>query len=108
MVHFWVCQWTQQGKPLLIVRFESLRRDYQKEIKRMLKFLGVEVQEEELRRRLKGGFDRYRRHHHDTFSHFTSRQTEVVRKHIRNVERALAGTNLSYLLPLQEYLQEEL
>ena len=78
------------------------------EVRRMMKFLGIEVKDEELRRRLGVGFDRYRRQHHDTFSHFTSKQVAEVREQVRKTQEQLAQSNLSSLVPFEEYLRGEL
>lgn len=75
-----------------------------RELKRMVEFLGVRIEEDELATRLGKGFDLYKRKHHDNFIHYTANQIEIVRKHVLRVRMNLA--TIKHQLPLEEYMNQ--
>ena len=106
-MNFWVGTLTRRGIPLLVVQFEHLKEDTIFELQRMTQFLGVSLEDNELRKRLGRGFEQYKRKHRhgDNFQHFTANQIAVVRKHIQRVRRNLADIAYDHTLPLDEYTE---
>ncbi len=65
--------------PIIVIRYEDLKNDLLREVKRMLGFLRVPYTEEELQKRMGHGYTLFKRlHKGDDFGHFTSDQRQLV------------------------------
>ena len=106
-MNFWVGTLTRRGVPLLVVQFEQLREDTITELGRMTEFLGMNLEDNELRKRLGRGYDRFKRKHRhgENFQHFTADQIAVVRRHIQRAKRNLADISYDHTLPLDDYIE---
>ncbi len=93
------------GHPVLVVRFEDLKADIMKEVKRMLEFLKVPYSEEELTKRMMQDTGTFRREHHKVFDHFTAEQRSTVRSAIRKVIQVLKLRNGGDTLGIEDYLR---
>ena len=79
-----------KGKPVLVVRYEDLKRNAIAEVKKILGFLRfVQVPEQEIESRLLSGFQNFYRNHTDLFDHYTQEQKTYVNTVIRRVEEQI-------------------
>lgn len=94
-----------QGHPVLVVRFEDLKADAVKEMKRMLNFLKVPYSEDEVLKRMTKDVGTFHRKHHEVFEHFTHQQRDLVLASIRQVIELLRQHNHGDTLQIEEYLR---
>ena len=88
-----------------IVRYEDLQRDVAGEVAKMLMFLKVPFNKEELPIRLDGDFTIFKRKHtNDNFEHFSSNQTEFIRRALVDTIKLARLANKSHLLQFEDYL----
>ena len=71
--------------PVLVVRYEDLKRDEAGEVRRMLEFLQVAYSEE----RLGASYTHFYRNHTDTFKHFTPEQKNLINAKIKSIGKKL-------------------
>ncbi len=103
--HFVSWLLNNDGHPVLIVRFEDLKTDLVKEVRRMLEFLKVPYSEEELTKRMMEDDGTFRRRHHEVFDHFTAEQRFIVLAAIRQLIQLLKLRNGGDTLGMEEYLR---
>ena len=85
-----------RGNPVLLVKYEDLKKNTCEEVKRMVDFLGEGMlpgTEEVLRE----GFHAFHRNHTYTFDHYTREQKEYVNSVIISVAKQLQTNNIDYL-----------
>ena len=71
----WVINSTEHH-PTLVVRYEDVKQNTIREVKRMLDFLQFPYREEVMEERLEKDFSKFRRKHRGSFEHFTTQQRE--------------------------------
>ena len=59
--HVWLADGISKGHPILVVRYEDLKSDTAKEVKRMLEFLQFDYEEEELETKITADFNTFHR-----------------------------------------------
>ena len=91
--------------PVLVVRFEDLKRDIVTEVKKMLDFLEFPYLEARLEERLQKGYTQFLRSHDDHFEHYTKEQTAHVNKAIRTIITRLRENDIMDSIGLPLYLQ---
>lgn len=97
--------WTH---PILVVRYEDLKKDSVKEVQRMLDFLDISIHKAELLRRLhQSSFSEYHRNHSDSspFEPYTSSQVQYWNSVITNVDKSLRSNGITGFIPLKSYLR---
>lgn len=94
-----------ENHPVLLVKYEDLKRDSYGEVERMLSFLDVKFKDDYLREKLKNGFHAFHRNHTYTFDHYTMEQKVYMNQVINRVSKLLQHHNIDYL-PLQKYLRD--
>ena len=91
--------------PILVVKYEDLKRDTFTEVKRMLNFLSFGYDAAELKARLDGDFATFHRTHKDgAFDHFTPPQRAYIRTVIEETATVVEQHKLSSMLTLSDYL----
>lgn len=88
-------------RPVLVVRYEDLKRDEAGEARRMLEFLNIPYSE----RKLGGGYTRFFRNHTDAFDHFTKPQKQYVNGIITQVVRKMKSRGIADELQLEQYIR---
>ena len=90
-----------------MVQFEQLREDTITELGRMTEFLGLSLEDDELRKRLGRGFDQFKRkhRHREDIQHFTADQIAMVRRHLERAKRNLVDISYDHTLPLDNYIE---
>ena len=91
--------------PVLVVRFEDLKKDAVTEVKKMLDFLEFPYSELELEERVRDGYTQFLRSHKDHFDHYTKEQTAHINKAIRTVIKRLQENNVMDSIGLLLYLR---
>ena len=90
--------------PVLVVKYEDLKKDTLTEVKRMLDFLQVPYSESRLTEVVFRGYSMYKRQHVEKFDHYTTEQREVVRSAIERVSRTLHENSLLVKANVSSYL----
>ena len=91
--------------PVLVIRFEDLKRDAVTEIKKMLDFLEFPYSEVKLEERLREGYAQFLRGHDDHFEHYTKEQTAHVNEAIRRIIKRLRENDVMDSIGLPLYLR---
>ena len=84
----WVINSTDDH-PTMVVRYEDLKQNTIREVKRMLDFLQIPYKEKVVEERLEKDFSRFRRRHRQSFEHFTTKQREHVMKYVKSARTEL-------------------
>ena len=90
--------------PVLLVKYEDLKRDAISEVERMLMFLDIKVTTT-VRGKLKNGFHAFHRNHTYTFDHYTVEQKIYMNEVINRVSKQLQYHNIDYL-HVHKYLRD--
>ena len=102
MMKEWV---TSHGRhTILPIKYEDLKRNSTLQVKRILAFLQIPYENEDIDRRLTESFNSFHRTHKPEFDHFTPGQRQRVLRAIKDTIQLLNTSRLSYLLDLNEYL----
>ncbi len=101
----WVINNTQH--PLHVVRYEDLQQNTTGEVKRILDFLKVSYEDQELERCLNVDFDTFHRKHvsDSDFEPYTPKQKDDLKAILRTTITAAEAMGKSDVLRLHEYLQ---
>ena len=97
----WVINSTEHH-PTLVVRYEDLKQNTIREVKRMLDFLQFPYKEEVMEERLEKDFSQFRRKHRGSFEHFTTQQREHVMKCVQS-SRTELEQQLHMTFGIEEY-----
>lgn len=94
-------------RPVLVVRYEDLKRDEAGQVRRMLEFLDVPYSEKTLRGGGGGGggYTPFFRNHTDTFDHFTQLQKRYVNGIIMQVVGEMKTRGVESELQLEQYIR---
>ena len=88
-----------------VVRYEDLQRNVPGEVAKILNFLKIPFNKEELPIRLDGDFTKFKRKHtNDNFEHFSSNQTEFIRRTLVDTIKLARLANKSHILQVEDYL----
>ena len=99
----WVLDSDKQ--PVHVVQYEDLQQDVPGEIAKMLRFLKIPFNKEELPIRLNGGFTKFKRKHvNDNFEHFSRNQTEFIQRKLLDTIKLVQLANKSHILRIEDYL----
>ena len=94
--------------PLLVVRYEDLKLDSVREVERMLHFLGIAIERDELIQRLEqNSFNKYHRNHtrSSQFNPYTPSQIKYWNSVISDVDNSLQTNGITNFIPLKNYLR---
>ena len=101
----WVTDSMQQRRPVHVVRYEDLINDTVKEVGRMLDFLNVNYNKEDLRNKLREDFTVFKREHSsDNFEHYSPQQKLHMKSVLQEAIRMAEQGNKTEILRLHEYL----
>ena len=95
--------WYLSGHPVLVVRYEDLKLDILRQVKRILNFLEFPYMEKELKQRMAEDFGKFHRPPHPDFEHFTPWQKVFVRGTVKQTIKLLKE-NRHNTLGIEEYL----
>ena len=84
----WVINSTDDH-PTMVVRYEDLKPNTIREVKRMLDFLQIPYKKKVEEEQLEKDFSRLRRRHRQSFEHFTTKQREHVMKYVQSARTEL-------------------
>ena len=104
MIDRWIVN--NNNHTVLVVKYEKLKNEPIPEVKRMLDFVGIKYNSEELQRRVDEGFSMFHRKHDNVkFEHFTSQQKSWVNSIIMNATALLNDhdTGDSMQLAIDDY-----
>ena len=95
------------GHPVHVVRYKDLKQDTVKEVKKMLNFLKVEFDDQELESRLTEDFDTFHRKHTnaDNYEHYSLEQREYMKTMLQHTIKMAEARGKQDLLGLHEYLE---
>lgn len=102
-----VSGWIIAGKhnPFHIIRYEDLKNDTVKELKKILDFLGfLHISEADIEERLGDGYNSFYRNHKDDFGHYTEEQKSYVHQQVQETINALREHGKEAVFPIHEYL----
>ena len=89
---------------MLLVKYENLKHNMLAEVKRMLKFLRVDFNEEEVKRRMTDGFSAFKRKHTGMdFDPYTPALRWYVLSKVNASIHLLEKHNLGRLIHMQDY-----
>ena len=103
MLKTWVLS-SSNSHPVLVVRYEDLKKDTVTQVKRMLEFLKIPYNEKELLQKLANGFGTFQRIHHEEFEHYTPELRNLVKLAISNTIKLLQHSHLGGELQMNDYL----
>ena len=94
------------GHPVIVVKYEKMKANTSKELRRMLEFLQVPYTEAQFQSVVNSGYEKFRRHHssQDDYDHYTSEQRAFVNSVIRTTHSILEEYHLSETCSVHEYL----
>ena len=101
MVEDWVI--SHRDHPILIIKYENLKRNYTFEVKRILKFLEIPYTDQDVYKKIEKDFNLFHRSHQETFEHYTRDQKWRILDTIRSTIQSLRSSGY-HLLDLEEYL----
>ena len=88
-----------------VVRYEDLKRDIPSEVAKMLTFLNIPFNRDELPLRLDNDFTAFmRKHTGDNFEHYSSSQTVYIRTTLMDTIKLAQEANKSDILRIEDYL----
>ena len=94
-----------KNNPFLVVRYEDLKIDTAKEMKKVMNFLGFShISESDIKERLGEGYNSFYRNHKDNFGHYTEEQKLFVREQVENIINILREHGKENIFPIDEYL----
>ena len=94
-----------KDNPFLVVRYEDLKSNTIKEMKKVVDFLGFShISEADIADKLGEGYNNFYRNHTDSFAHFTDEQKAVVRQQVKEAIKILKEQGRDNLFPIHEYL----
>lgn len=95
------------ARPVLVVRYEDLKRDPVEEVKRMLEFLKFTFDEQSLAERLaKKASESFHRNHTDiNFEHYTTEQKKYINSLLQDTIQLLKQRGVEQRFNLHEYLR---
>lgn len=99
----------RQTHPLLVVRYEDLKQNSLREVQRMLDFLQLTVDKDELLQRLEyNNFSHFHRNHSssDTFEPYTASQIKYWNSVIIETETSLHSNSITDFIPLRSYIRK--
>ena len=115
-MHIKLNRWPQQtvnllieakvaGRPVYILKFEDLKADTAKEMKKVTNFLGFSITEEEVAKKLMTGFSKFYRNHTAEFSHFTADQEKYVHSVVYSTSQFMKEKGVYDMFPgIDDYL----
>lgn len=93
------------GRPVYILKFENLKADTVKEMKKVMDFLGFSYTENEVSERLSAGFSKFYRNHTATFSHFTADQEQYIHNVVYSTSQFMKEKGIHDMFPgIDDYL----
>ena len=95
------------GHQVLVVKYESLKRDSLTEIERMMTFLRLPFDRETVAKRLAEDFTEFKRPHskEKDFKRYTDEQILLIRNTVAKAIQLTESTNMTHVLDLNEYMQ---
>ena len=94
-----------KDNPFLVVRYEDLKKDTIKEMKRVVDFLGFShISEADITNKLGEGYNNFYRNHTDNFGHFTEKQKAVVQHQVVKTINKLREIGRDNVVPIHKYL----
>ena len=104
MVNHLLINSTAGNHPVLLVKYEDLKRDAWGEVERMVDFLGEEMLPG-AEQMLRDGFQTFHRNHNYTFDHYTQDQIKYINSVIMRVAKQLELNGITYL-HVRKYIRE--
>lgn len=102
MIDKWVVN--SNHHPILVVKYEKLKRESFTEVIRMLDFLRIDYNHMELKNNVKEDFNLFfRKKNKVNFEHYTKKQITCISSIIRNATMLLNKNNIGELIELEEY-----
>ena len=93
--------------PVMVVKYEDLKRDILPEVMMMLDFLEFPYSVASIMRILKKDYSEFKRQHKNVmFEHFTPTQKAIIQTVIRNTTYILKSHGLSEICDITEYLMK--
>ena len=95
--------------PVIVIRYEDMKANTSRELRRMLGFLQVPYTEAQFQRVVNSGYEKFKRRHssQDDYDHYTSEQRAFVNSVIRTTHSILEEYHLSETCNVYDYLAEE-
>ena len=94
------------NRPVLIVKFEDLKKDTYQEVERILNFLNVKfLTADDNKTLVPDRLHAFHRNHTYTFDHYTTEQKIYMNSVIRRVAKQLRLHNIDYL-HVKKYLRD--
>ena len=97
------------GHPVNVIKYEDMKTNPSRELRRMLDFLQVSYTEAQFQRVVNNGYEKFKRHHspRDDYDHYTSEQRAFVNSVIRSTHSVLEEYHLSETCNVYDYLTKE-
>ena len=103
MLTNWVVQW--KTCPVLIVKYEKLKQNMLAEVKQMVRFLKVDVNEDEVERRVTAAdLSTYKRKHTGMdFDPYTPELRQYVLSKVNAIIHLLKENHMEHVIQIQDY-----
>ena len=102
MIREWVV--ARGNHPVLVVKYEDLKRDAMLQVMRILKFLKLPYTDQEVHQRITDGFNSFHRSHKAEFDHYTPIQRWHILRAVNNTISLLSKHGLTHVLQIHDYL----
>ena len=96
--------WYISGHPALVVKYNDLKSNALREIKRMLDFLNFPYTDEEVSKKMAKTFDTFHRSSHAEFEHYTPEQRANINRVLQETVELLKEQNRGNTLGIEEFL----
>lgn len=95
-----------KGHPVMLIKFEDLKRNTEIEVMRMLDFLLVPYTEQQVMEVVESGFMEFKRkqRHAPSLEHYTAKQVAHVNEVLRTTVQLLDVRRLSHVCSISDYV----
>ena len=94
----WLGTKTPHNATVLVIKYENLKTDLRKELKRMMEYLEYPYTEEDIDCTINSNTNTFHRHHNSSKDkdRFSQQQIDMIYNNIRQVDSILKNYNISY------------
>lgn len=94
-----------RGHPVLVIKYETLKRSPASEIKKILKFLNIDYSDDLVEKSMVNEFTDFRRVHTKTFDAYTPELREYVHSVLQEAVAFLKEKRLTSMIQIEDYLK---
>ena len=93
LLHTWL---SQEDTPVHVVQYERLKSDTERELRKVVAFLNIDVSEERMKCVMRNKQGMFKREGHLNFNPYSKTNTESLNRHMSQALPLLAKYNITY------------